>query len=371
MTRVTGIRMLNETIHRSGHGDNWQTTWAGDDRQYLLLTDGRGWPEAVGDTGKTYTTRVFAMIGDAPDHTFEHLPGYPDLHHPIVFYGFGILALDGYIYHFLTTPNRLAHDHPPLYLSDFVGAKLIYSPDNGGTWKNQDGSPLKWERWEERNSESMVFYNEPGDTFSLLTMLQMGRNYESNIDGYVYVYAPNGNVEGSMNQLVMFRVAKDKILSRSAYSYFVSRNGDGSANWSADIHERGIVHSFPTGWVNKGFHHPYSWHPSVVYNAPLGLYMMANWGMGCDDHGRWFGKPSYLGFWIAEHPWGPWDQVYEETAWAPAGDTAARAYQPQIIPRWISEDGKSFWLAFTDYQIVDNERPYTSFNCQKAVILTD
>ena len=93
--------------------------------------------------------------------------------------------------------------------------------------------------------------------------------------------------------------------------------------------------------------------------------------MGCNDDGRWFGKPSYLGFWIAEHPWGPWNQVYEETAWAPAGDTAARAYQPQIIPRWISEDGKSFWLAFTDYQIVDNERPYTSFNCQKAVILTD
>ena len=70
--------------------------------------------------------------------------------------------------------------------------------------------------------------------------------------------------------------------------------------------------------------------------------MMVNWGMGCDSDGKWFGKPSYLGFWIAAYPWGPWNQVYEETAWAPEGDSAARAYQPQIIPKWIAKDGKSF-----------------------------
>ena len=34
--------------------------------------------------------------------------------------------------------------------------------------------------------------------------------------------AHNGNEEGSMNQLVMFRVLKDRILSRGDYEYFVS-----------------------------------------------------------------------------------------------------------------------------------------------------
>ena len=34
--------------------------------------------------------------------------------------------------------------------------------------------------------------------------------------------AHNGNEEGSMNQLVMFRVLKDRILSRADYEYFVS-----------------------------------------------------------------------------------------------------------------------------------------------------
>ena len=372
MTQITGLRRLEETLFRSGgSGDNWHMTWAGDDKQYVALCDGSGWPEAEGYTGQLYNTRVYAIRGDAPQHTFEHLPGYPDLVNeppPSTnrsrYYGFGILAIDGYIYHFLSTPNHLFSEPG----ARFVGAKLIYSPDNGRTWRNQDGSPVRWERWEERSKENMIFFNEPGEAFSLLSVLQMGRDYQHNEDGYIYVYAPNGNEEGTMNQLVMFRVRKDHILRRSAYEFFVSRNQDGSANWSSDIADRGIVHTFPSGWVNTKIH-PYAWHPSVVYNAPLGVYMMANWGMGCGPDGMWFEKPSYLGFWIAERPWGPWTQVHEEKAWMPLGDPHARAYQPQISPKWIAPDGKSFWLVFTDFQVVGDERPYYCFNCQKVEIL--
>ena len=73
----------------------------------------------------------------------------------------------------------------------------------------------------------MVFFEEPGDAFSLLTVLQMGMNYRDNTDGFVYVYAPNGNTEGSMNQLVMFRVAKDRILDRESYEFFTGRYDGG------------------------------------------------------------------------------------------------------------------------------------------------
>lgn len=371
MTKIRDIKRLKGTIYRtSGSGDNWHMTWANNDKQYVALCDGKGWQEIPGYTGKSYNTRIYAICGDEPpDYAFEYIPGYPDLYSeqsPNVnrYYGFGILALDGYIYHFLSTPNHPFGQPTPR----FVGSKLIYSPDNGKSWENQNGSPLQWERWSERNRENMIFFYEPDDAFSLLTVLQMGKNYEYNKDGYVYVYAPNGNIEGKMNQLVMFRVPKDKILVRDAYEYFVSKKPNGTANWSNDINARGVVHTFPAGWVNTKVH-PYAWHPSVVYNAPLEKYMMVNWGMGCDSNGMWFGKPSYLGFWIAENPWGPWIQVYEETAWTPEGDEAARAYQPQISPKWIAEDGKSFWLVFTDFQIVDGKRPYYCFNCQKVEIL--
>jgi hypothetical protein len=90
--------------------------------------------------------------------------------------------------------------------------------------------------------------------------------------------------------------------------------------------------------------------------------------MGCAPDGMWFGKPSYLGFWIAPQPWGPWTQVHEETAWTPLGDGKARCYQPQISPKWLAEDGRSFWLVWTDFQVIDGERPHYAFNAQKVLI---
>ena len=114
--------------------------------------------------------------------------------------------------------------------------------------------------------------------------------------------------------------------------------------------------------------HPYSWHPSVVYYAPSEQYLMANWGMGTGADGMWFDIPSYLGFWTADMPWGPWTQVHEETAWAPASDANARAYQPQIAPKWIAGDGSSFWLVWTDFQLSGEERPYYSFNLQQVAV---
>lgn len=372
MKTIRGIKRLKETTTRAGGtGDNWHMTWANNDKQYVGLCDGSGWPDIPGYNGKPYNSRVYCINGTPPGLNFEHLPGYPDLcseEFPNFsrYYGFGILALDGQIYQFLSTSNH------PFSLPEprFAGAKLIYSPDNGQTWRNQEGSPVLWEKWEERSHENMVFFFEPGDAFSLLTILQMGKNYRFNTDGFIYVYAPNGNTEGTMNQLVMFRVRKDRILDRSAYEFFAGRNPEGTARWVKDIKDRGVVHTFPSGWVNTKIH-PYAWHPSVVYNAPLGVYLMANWGMGCSADGMWFGKPSYLGLWTAPQPWGPWSQIHEETEWMPTGDHKERAYQPQIAPKWIARDGKSLWLVFTDFQRVDGNAPYYSFNCQKVELLTE
>ena len=84
----------------------------------------------------------------------------------------------------------------------------------------------------------MAFFNEPDEAFSLLTMLQMGQNYEQNKDGYAYIYSPNGNTEGTMNQLALARVPKDQILDRKAYEFFVARRPDGAADWTPDIAKR-------------------------------------------------------------------------------------------------------------------------------------
>ena len=333
------LEFRNDSIFRRPNfeGDNWHTTWAADGNQYVLQCDGQG-----------YNTKMWRLVGKPPDFYFEEVLNHPGPKEmpPERYYGFGILGIDSAIYHYYSTPDRWYTDPP----WNFIGTKIIYSQDIGNTWRNQDGSsPVVFEETDVRNKDNMTFFKEDDYAFSLLTMLQMGKGYEKNKDGFVYVYTPNGGVEGKMNQLVMFRVPKDKLLQRGEYEFFVSRGEDGTATWSKKIEERKPVYTFPKGWVNK-LKHPYSWHPSVVYNETLDVYMMANWGVGVDTSGMWFTKPTYLGIWIAKNPWGPWKQIHEDKAWFPPGGTQeGQCYQPQIMPGWVAEDGKSFWLAWTQY----------------------
>lgn len=361
--RIRSLKLRDETIirHPTVHGDNWHLTWAADDRQYASLCDGYGWFE---QPPGQYNSRLVAVGGGPERATFQDVPNYPELAQPFLnnqprYYNFGVIALDGGIYQFLSTWNvPVTAEMKPLR---FVGVKAIFSRDNGRIWRNQDGStPVVWEGWSDRSQESMLFFEEPQEAFSMLSILQMGKNYEHNRDGYVYIYSPNGNTEGTMNQLVLLRAPKEQILNRRAYEYFGGLRADGTARWVSDIDGRSVVHTFPSGWVNHWLH-PWAWIPSVAYNAALGCYMMANWATapGAEPKAEWFDRPSYLGFWIAPFPWGPWTQVYENTSWAPAGDVSARCYSPIIAPKWIDADGKSFWLVWTDFQQVLDKVQWT------------
>jgi hypothetical protein len=357
--RIKSVARCEETITRyGGDGDNFHMSWAEDDVQYVNVCDGKGFSS---EKAVSYNNRIFGIEGNPHDARFTDVAGYPMLGRPTQrpsdprYYGLGILAIGGHLYQYLSTFSVPFRPEEIDVLDGgsrvhFNGVKLIYSADNGRSWRNQDGSsPVVWESWQQRTRESLVFFNEDQNAFALLSVLQMGRGYEYNRDGFVYVYAPNGSVDGTMNELVMFRAPKTRLRERMSYEFYAGMDHEQRPLWSSDISAREPVQVFQRGWVNTLLH-PYAWQPSVVYNAPLGLYMMVNWGMGCGTGGMWFGKPSYLGLWVAENPWGPWIQVYEDTVWLPGGDQNARCYQPQIAPKWISADGRSFWLVWTDYQ---------------------
>ncbi len=351
---IGGAVLRDDTILRlGGIGDCWPMTWAADDRQLVAFCDGAGFAERP---QHFYNSRLHTIAGGPHDARFEDVATYPDLEDgagehfsETRYYGFGTLAVDGRVYHALsTTTGRFDAERGVR----FNAVKLIFSPDGGTTWCNQDGSsPVTWEPWDGRGEGDLLFADEPQETFSLLTFLQMGRDYAANADGCVYVYSPNGTTDGTMNELVLLRVPKEQVLDRGAYEYFAGLDADGDATWSGEIDARAVVHTFPRGWVNTMVH-PWGWSPSVVYDEPLGVYLMANWGTGPSADGMWFGKPSYLGLWTAPQPWGPWTQILEQEAWTPGGDPAARCYKPQIAPKWIAPDGKSFWLVWTDFQTV-------------------
>ena len=108
----------------------------GEEASILALCDGEGWSDVPGYDGSSYNTRVYAIEGSPPSHSFVHLPQFPDLltrKPPEInrYYGFGIIALGNRIYHFLSTPNRPFGEPDPR----FVGVKPIYSPDLGATWR--------------------------------------------------------------------------------------------------------------------------------------------------------------------------------------------------------------------------------------------
>lgn len=220
------------------------------------------------------------------------------------------------------------------------GAKLIYSPDNGRTWCNQNGStPVVADKFENQTRDTMAFL-EPDYAFTYPIFLQMGKAYRDNKDGYVYVYGNSGHTDGTMNQVVMFRVPKNSVTNRGAYEYFTGRLADGSATWDKDIKARKPILTFPRGYVSS---RPICWQPEVHYIAPLNSYIMSS---SADPTEWWIPTapqlPTYFGVWVSDQPWGPWRLIHEETG--RRGEKVLPGMN--ILPKWIAPDGKSFWVIF-------------------------
>ncbi len=184
---IRSVVRRDETILRlGGMGDGYKMTWEAEDRLYLVVNDGPGW---VAEPRAFYNARLWTVSGDIREPEFSPVRGYPAL--DIIsrpegapsYYGHGVLAAEGRLYHFLSTLDQ-ATERP----RHWTGSKLIYSDDNGRTWRNQDGTtPVVWEDRDMQSRERLAFFQEPDGSFSLLSILQMGPGYTANRDGYIYV----------------------------------------------------------------------------------------------------------------------------------------------------------------------------------------
>jgi hypothetical protein len=333
-------------IHRAGVlGDNFCLTWAADGHQYTAVDDGCGFVETPhhGFNGH-WNNRVWRIKGGPHDFEGEFLPGYPD--YPQSFphavqsptgrndwYAYGAISVDGVIYQSLTLCEGDS-------FSPFRGVKFLVSPDCGRTWQHANGRPA-WLGSHSRERAEMHFLDEDGPricAFSILEFLQYGRDCSLARDGYVYIYSPNGRPPFN-NQLNLARCPRGGILDRGRWEYFFGyRNG--APHWTPHLGWRGIVHTFPEGYDW------YSWHPSVIYNPGLDLYLMANGGTGRDR--TWMHTlPGTLCLLWSKTPWGPWTEFYRDENWV-MDNPDNRLYQPKLSPKWISADGRTLWLIFSD-----------------------
>lgn len=341
-------------VHRSGGkdsipkplgGDNFFNTWAANDKIYVTVDDGMGWPKDAGSPEKEFNNRVWALSGGPDKYTPEYLSNFPDYEMKNDMYGFGIVAVDGYLYYTISTP----------YETDKLGVKLLYSDDYGRNWYRHNGINDQIDPYKV-NDSTMFFYNEPNLLFSYIDFVQCGKDYKDSKDNYVYLYCKLTNPVPS---IYLARVPKGhhNIIDKSKYEYFQAYHENDNPIWTTDISLSGIVMTFNKGYYHSGF------LPSVVYNKGLDLYIMT---VGARHEDRFGGKPSVLSFFWSKKPWGKWTPFYHTDNWR--GESPDNIlYQPRLVSKFTSVDGKIMYVNYSDCR--NKWGDYYIYNQQKLTFV--
>jgi hypothetical protein len=356
------VSFNKESIKRIGAGgDNWCITWAKDGSQIVSMCDGN-WLRLDNPHGG-FHNHLFRITGKAENFKREDIPNYPDFSGGEgSWFGYGIVSVDNHLYSAISKTPGGSWSGP------FTGFKLLKSTDNGASWYRIDrnGKELYLDVKDSKrnivNNEEMFFLKEYGLThqqqkaypFSFIDFVQDGQSNSANKDGFVYIYSPEG---AQANKLALARVPKEKIGVRNEWQYFTKYSKNNQAKWSGDISKRGYVIEYPDKSAKGHYFGWYSWLPSVVWNEGLSLYIMVNGGTYA-GHGMTTSDKDYydswmhtetgsLGFWYSKNPYGPWTWFYYTDYWI-ADDKNNRTYQPKLSPKWISEDGTTMILIWSD-----------------------
>ncbi len=174
----------------------------------------------------------------------------------------GLLAYNGVIYwfgHQLMSAPRYGY--------------VAYSVDYGKTWTEVPDSP-----WTE---------NSP---FRVFMVINMGRDYALNTDGFVYGLGIHGELTPQSQPVYLARVRKDSLLDYASYRYFAGTNSAGAPQWSANQADAVPMDGLTTIALGAAMY-----HPGVKQYLFLGVPEKE-------------GEPA-LTLFAAKRPWGPWKAV--------------------------------------------------------------
>lgn len=283
-----------EAIVRKAPGsDNWPLTWADDDWMYTAYGDGRGFEPFV---DVKLGLGLAKIQGRPPDFLGVNLRSLDIENRHQGAAGkkaSGMLMVDGRLY---------------MLLRNAGNAELAWSDDRARTWQH---APWRFE-----------------ESFGCPTFLNFGKDYQGARDGLVYIYSHDSpSAYQPADRTVLARVPKQRLTDRTAYEFFAGTDAHGQPKWSRQIADRGAVLSY------RGL----CYRTSASYYAPFRRYLLCQILFSEDP--RFAGG---LGIYDAPEPWGPWTTVYFTPLWdVGPGETAS------IPTKWISPDGKSFWLVFS------------------------
>ncbi len=305
-----------------GHGDNWAITWAKDNKQYSFFTDGTGFQKSETEV----SSAPVVIIGDPPHITGHNVASetgiipYPYGHDSKKVSG--ILSVDGVLYAWVRNLN-------PKGQPTGTGSTLKHSKDYGKTWE--------WASWG---------WPEIGYP----SWLNAGKEYSAAKDDFVYFIAPDGSsAYADYPDLIMGRVHKDSIFNKEKYCFYRGQTSQHQALWGP-YQQRSAIFSDPHG----------CFRPDIVYNEGLDRYFLlmsspfGEWEWWANENPH---RGAHLGIFDAPNPWGPWTTV----AYVPDWGKPENRFAPHIPPKWISRDGREFYLL---YSCIPNG-PY-QFNIQKC-----
>jgi hypothetical protein len=172
----------------------------------------------------------------------------------------------------------------------------------------------------------------PGRTFSTPFFVQYGRDGQGVKDGadrYTYAVSNDGAWNNG-NWMILGRVQKDRIgrLEPTDWEFVRGYDDVEQPVWGPGHDNALYVFRAPGRASMTGIH----------YIQGLDLYVLPQWHYPyLDDPVRRF-KHTRFEFYQAPAPWGPWTlfhtQDFEPQSW----------YNPCIPGKFISSDGKRFWL---------------------------
>jgi hypothetical protein len=288
-----------------------------DDLQITAFGDGDGFDEQNPDLSLGFCK----IFGDPPDHRGEDFGSdadTPEGSGPRAIKASGLLMVDGILYMFV-------RNYKPGGSKDFTNSRLAWSKNHGTNWN--------WAEW------------HFSETFGCPEFVQFGKDYQGARDSYVYILSQaNDSAYAYSPDIVMARVAKDKVRDRTSYEFFAGLHENGKPAWSAGIKNCKPIFSDSNGTQRV----------AMTYNRGAGRYILTSSHL---PPGKKATHTAALGVFDAPEPWGPWTTVYYNHDWS----KGARTYHHKFPTKWMSPDGKTMWLLFSGL-----DGGYYSFCLKKA-----
>ena len=313
-TLISGVNWQFNTVITSATGsDQWPATWAGDNNVYTMWGDGGGFggddttcrtqlgmAKITGDPPSFKTSNVFGCKADGTGcgagatHDAACNASYAST---IAAYGEDILAVDNTLYSIVTI-----NSNPRV-------AKIAYSTNFGQTWTQNSWS------WTQNAGD----WRSDG-------FVHKGRGYAGN--DYVYIVgAKVGDADHTyLARYPMTSRRSDLLMTTSAgWQWFTGT--EASPAWGT-WQNAAPIHTDSSG--GNGGH--------MTYFPTLGRYIFTQ------SHGT-PNEVQKFALYDGPNPWGPWTTIAYYDNWGSYGTSLGLWYS--IVPKWISADGKTFWMLFS------------------------